>query len=112
MPGRLGWLFTLAAIIALGLLSRTFHLGQPLWDKYLGDALYAAHAHQPLGSDGATITRYRPDGAKPFTVARRITLPLIMANLIALFYNWWNLYVRFYDGERHREAVRSRPMLM
>jgi hypothetical protein len=25
-----------------------------------GDALYAAHANQPLGTDGATITRYRP----------------------------------------------------
>lgn len=29
----------------------------------LGDALYAAHAFQPLGVDGATITRYRPDDA-------------------------------------------------
>ena len=35
-----------------------------------------------------------------------------MANLIALFYNWWNLYVRFYDEERHREAITSRPALM
>jgi hypothetical protein len=36
----------------------------------LGDALYAAHANQPLGTDGATITRYRPDDAsRPFTVA-------------------------------------------
>jgi hypothetical protein len=35
-----------------------------------------------------------------------------MANLVALFYNWWNLYVRFFDEERHREAIRSRPMLM
>jgi hypothetical protein len=36
----------------------------------LGDSLYAAHANQPLGTDGATITRYRPDDAKrPFTVA-------------------------------------------
>ena len=35
-----------------------------------------------------------------------------MANLVALFYNWWNLYVRFYDEEHPREAVRSRPMLM
>ena len=35
-----------------------------------GDALYAAHAIQPLGVDGATITRYQPDDAKrPFTVA-------------------------------------------
>ena len=36
----------------------------------------------------------------------------LMANLIALFYNWWNLYVGFYDGEHHREAIRSRPLLM
>lgn len=35
-----------------------------------GDALYAAHANQPLGTDGATITRYRPSDAKrPFAVA-------------------------------------------
>lgn len=33
-------------------------------------ALYAAHAHQPLGTDGATITRYRPsDEKRPFGVA-------------------------------------------
>ena len=36
----------------------------------------------------------------------------LMANLIALFYNWWNLYLRFYDEEHHREAIRTRPMLM
>jgi hypothetical protein len=35
----------------------------------LDDALYAAHANQPLGTDGATITRYRPDAAKPFGIA-------------------------------------------
>lgn len=35
-----------------------------------------------------------------------------MANLVALSSNWWNLYVRFYDEERHREAVTSRPALM
>ena len=29
-----------------------------------------------------------------------------------LVYNWWSLYLRFYDGEHHREAIRSRPMLM
>lgn len=42
-----------------------------------GDALYAAHANQPLGTDGATITRYRPTasdagagaGKRPFGVA-------------------------------------------
>ena len=35
-----------------------------------------------------------------------------MANLSALFCNWWNLHLRFYDGEHHREAIRSRPLLM
>ncbi len=33
-------------------------------------ALFAAHANQPLGTDGATITRYDPaDAKRPFTVA-------------------------------------------
>jgi hypothetical protein len=36
----------------------------------------------------------------------------LMANLIALVYNWWNLYVRFYDAQHHREAITSRPALM
>lgn len=36
----------------------------------------------------------------------------IMANLVALFYNWWNLYVRFFDEQVHREAITSRPALM
>jgi hypothetical protein len=36
----------------------------------LGDALYAAHALQPLGADGATITRYQPQEAdRLFSVA-------------------------------------------
>jgi hypothetical protein len=33
------------------------------------DALVAAHARQPLGIDGATLTRYRPEAPKPFSVA-------------------------------------------
>ena len=36
----------------------------------------------------------------------------IMASLIALFYNWWNLYTRFFDEHHHREAISSRPALM
>jgi hypothetical protein len=34
-----------------------------------GDALYAAHANDPLGTDGATITRYVVGAERPFTVA-------------------------------------------
>jgi Transposase DDE domain group 1 len=36
----------------------------------------------------------------------------IMANFIALIYNLWHLYIRFYDAEHHREAITSRPALM
>ena len=43
---------------------------------------------------------------------RLLTPCRLMANLVALFYNWWNLYVRFYDEEHHREAITSRPVLM
>ena len=43
---------------------------------------------------------------------QKLTPCRLMANLIALFYNWWNLYVRFYDEEHHREAITSRPALM
>ena len=35
----------------------------------LGGSLYAAHAYTPLGSDGATVTRYTPGAREPFTVA-------------------------------------------
>jgi hypothetical protein len=44
--------------------------------------------------------------------SRKLAPSRLMANLVALFYNWWNLYLRFYDEGHHREAIRSRPMLM
>jgi len=44
--------------------------------------------------------------------SRKLGPSRLMAGLVALFYNWWNLYVRFFDEEHHREAIRSRPMLM
>jgi len=43
---------------------------------------------------------------------RSISASTLAANFIALVYNWWNLYVRFYDAEHHREAVTTRPFLM
>ena len=44
--------------------------------------------------------------------SRRLRPSRLITNLAALFYNWWNLYVRFFDEERHREAVGSRPIFM
>ena len=50
-------------------------------------------------------------GSNGYT-SRRLAPSRLMANLVALVYNWWNLYLRFYDEEHHREAIRTRPMLM
>src|SRR5690348_12048995 len=37
----LSWVFCLVGIIAMGILSRVVHTGLAIFDKYLGDALYA-----------------------------------------------------------------------
>jgi hypothetical protein len=36
----------------------------------------------------------------------------LMAGFVALFYNWWNLFVRLVDPDHHREAITSRPLLL
>jgi len=36
----------------------------------------------------------------------------LMSRIVALVYNWWNLFVRLADPERHREAITSRPLLL
>jgi len=42
------WLLALAGIVALGILSRVVHTGIRIFDKYLGDALYAAMVYAIL----------------------------------------------------------------
>jgi hypothetical protein len=36
----------------------------------------------------------------------------LLARSVALIYNWWSLFVRLADPERHREAITSRPLLL
>jgi hypothetical protein len=36
----------------------------------------------------------------------------LLAGIVALAYNWWNLFTRLADPERHREAITSRPLLL
>jgi hypothetical protein len=36
----------------------------------------------------------------------------LMARIVALVANWWNLFVRLADPEHHREAITSRPLLL
>ena len=42
LGSRLSWVFCIVGIIAMGILSRVVHTGLAVFDKYLGDALYAA----------------------------------------------------------------------
>lgn len=35
-----------------------------------------------------------------------------MSRIIALVYNWWNLYVRLALPGQHQEAITSRPLLL
>ena len=42
LNSRLSWVFCIVGIIAMGILSRVVHTGLVVFDKYLGDALYAA----------------------------------------------------------------------
>lgn len=45
-------------------------------------------------------------------VTRDLARCRIMARLIALIYNWWNIFTRLANPEQHLEAVTSRPLLL
>ena len=36
----------------------------------------------------------------------------LMARMVALIYNWWNLFVRLAQPHKHFEAISSRPLLL
>jgi hypothetical protein len=61
MRTRSSWAFCLIAIIALGILSRVVHTGLALFDKYLGDALYAAMVYALLRLQGCDFSREMED---------------------------------------------------
>ena len=36
----------------------------------------------------------------------------LMARIVALAYNWWTLFARLAEPDRHREAITARPLMM
>ena len=36
----------------------------------------------------------------------------VAARLLALVYNWWNIFARLADPDLHREAITSRPLFL
>ena len=45
-------------------------------------------------------------------VTRKLQTSQIMARMVALVYNWWNLFVRLGIPEKHHEAITSRPLML
>jgi hypothetical protein len=45
-------------------------------------------------------------------VTQRQQTSQIMARMIALVYNWWNLFSRLAIPDKHHEAITSRPLLL
>jgi hypothetical protein len=48
LMSRRSWMAFLVGIVALGILSRVIHTGRVVFDKYLGDALYATMVYTIL----------------------------------------------------------------
>src|SRR5262249_36750292 len=36
----------------------------------------------------------------------------LAARMVALVYNWWNIFVRLANPDKHLEAITSRPLLL
>lgn len=45
-------------------------------------------------------------------VTRDLDRCRIIARLVALVYNWWNIFARLANPEKHQEAITSRPLLL
>ena len=45
-------------------------------------------------------------------VTRDLSRCRIIARLIALIYNWWNVFTRLAKPDQHMEAITSRPLLL
>lgn len=45
-------------------------------------------------------------------VTRDMNRCRIIARLIALVYNWWNIFARLANPDQHKEAITSRPLLL
>lgn len=77
---------------------------------------------EQLGSFGQ-LYRDRADGENIFDelknqwgwggfVTQDLARCRLAARMVALFYDWWNIFVRLAEPDWHREAITSRPLLL
>ena len=82
LRSRLSWVFCIVGIIAMGILSRVVHTGLAVFDKYLGDALYAMMVYGIL----RLLLRARASAVCAMIVMTAIELfqlTMIPANMLA-----------------------------
>ena len=78
-------LASLGAVVALGVLSRLFSIGYALYDKSLGDVLYAVAAYFAL----SLLYRLRPGAAAPLALVACLAVECF--KLTGLPARWSNL---------------------
>ena len=86
LKSRTSWIFCLAGIIAVGILSRVVHTGLLVVDKYLGDALYAAMVYAILRlfwMAASLRARLALSAMAIMTVIELFQLTMIPAHLLA-----------------------------
>ena len=85
LKSRTSWIFCLAGIITVGILSRVVHTGLTVVDKYLGDALYAAMVYTILRLSWMAAVRARlaVSAMAIMTVIELFQLTMIPAHLLA-----------------------------
>jgi Protein of unknown function (DUF2809) len=84
LKSRTSGIFCLAGIIAVGILSRVVHTGLLVFDKYLGDALYAAMVYTILRLSWMAAVRARlaVSAMAIMTVIELFQLTMIPAHLL------------------------------
>ncbi len=84
LKSRTSWIFCLAGIIAVGIISRVVHTGLLVFDKYLGDALYAAMVYAILRISWIAAVRARlaVSAMAIMTVIELFQLTMIPAHLL------------------------------
>jgi hypothetical protein len=92
--------------------------GEELWEYQV----LATSLIEELGSFGQ-LYRDRADGENIFDelknqwgwggfVTQDLARCRLAARMVALFYDWWNIFVRLAEPDWHREAITSRPLLL
>jgi len=59
-----------------------------------------------------TLMKSKTNGAGAGSFTSEARPCRLIARMIALVYNWWSLFIRLVEAEKHYEAIVSRPLLL